>query len=252
MNIQKAALENAMWQSRKMLTKVQNMQLSYWKTQKKLSNDRIQIAQKALDAVCHKFTLLNIHLEALWSISSSARNEILLVMENSINSHQWNDLDKTLGSLSLEAFLFQARSFLDIYQKYCLAVMNKDVVQMSKDDFIKTLNKVDIEYIEKAQKIKTYFEDIVYGEPVKNFKDADIFECCGWGTIVRELRNKIAHQNFIKYSYEGSEVLRQVKLDWPSLRGVTYERFAQLIDNGLFALITSASEILYEQEWVSG
>lgn len=253
MDIQKETIANIIWNSNKVLNKVQSMQKAYLMANKgNYTDENLQLIQNALNAVCHKFTLSIIHLEAIWHISTSARNEILTDFENSIVVHSWDDIDKTLGSLQLEAFLFQTRSFLDIYQKYCLTVMGKEVVQISKDDFIKQLSKVDAKYTNTALKIKTYFEEVVYCDIVANLNEASPFECKGWGKLIRNLRNKIAHQNFIKYSYDGTEVIHQIKLDWPSLKGVTYDRFGQLIHNGVFALVQETSSVLYEQEWISG
>src|SRR5690349_9175856 len=74
---------------------------------------------KGLEATVHKFTLSCIHLDLLWKQSDASRTEIISDFANSVSGHKWSDARRTLGSLFLESFLFQIKSFLDVYQKYC-------------------------------------------------------------------------------------------------------------------------------------
>jgi len=92
----------------------------------------------------------------------------------------------------------------------------------------------------KSARLHCYFKKNVFSED-------------GWGTLLKGLRDKIAHQEHLRSSYEGSEKLfGKVLLDWPTLRGKTFDRFCQEIENGMFNMIRETSPILFDLEWKSG
>jgi hypothetical protein len=228
------------------LEKISKLHDAYLDEKKSLYNhESIIKITKAFGFIKHKSTLLTIHLEGLWKESEIARREILLDYDNSTKEHRWTDIDKTIGSLRLEAFLFQAKAFLDAYVMYCLLLLK--VRNLPK----KTLSKFEVfedvprEFTNPAQKVKDYFSKIVYGSNI----DWGPLGSNGWGRVVKSMRDKIAHTYYINSDSEGVEVIQDIILKWPTLRGMTYERFCQSVENGIFYMIVEISEILYEVDW---
>lgn len=195
---------------------------------------------KGLETVAHKFTLSTIHLEFLWKQSEASRTEIIFDLTNSVSEHKWNDARRTLGSLFLESFLFQIKSFIDVYQKYCCLILgiekpNYDGIEA----FYKILSKVQQEHMVKADFVSEYFKDEIFGE-----------SC--WGKMVKDLRDKIAHFDFVRYNYNGTEIIQDTLLNWPTLRGLTYDRFCQDVENNVFYMLTKISPVIYQLPWKSG
>lgn len=202
------------------------------------SDLQVENVRKTLEAVLFKHTLILVHLEVLWQNSEKSRTEILRDYENSIVHHKWNDVEKMMNSLELESFLFQVRAFLNIYQIYCSQVLGNTKILNKTKEFYSYLDNTDGLFKVKSERVKKYFCEVVY---VKH----------GWGDLTKSLRDRIAHYDFIRYNYEGNEIVHDVLLDWPTLKGLTYERFGQDVANGIFYMITNVSEILYDVEWQS-
>lgn len=203
-----------------------------------------------LKVVTYKFHLVNLNLEQLWALSHSKRNQFLFVLENAIEKLEVSDDELLLISFVLEGFLFQARAFLDFYMLYiCLCLKADHPVHMSTNKFFKALDKIEQDPLaEKALEVKKYFTSKVFGT-----SDWEGLNPNNWGDLLRSLRDKIAHKDRLYPSYESDEVLAGgVLFDWPTLRGITYDRFCQYTQNGIFSLLTDVSPILYELEWMPG
>jgi len=79
-----------------------------------------------------------------------------------------------------------------------------------------------------------------------------IFNDGQWGDLLRSLRDKIAHQEHLIPSYEGTEKLGETLLNWPTIQGRTFDRLCQDIENGMFELVQELFPILFDLEWISG
>jgi hypothetical protein len=120
---------------------------------------------------------------------------------------------------------------------------------MSRRKFFKALKKAQEEpFKRKAEWIKRYFDTRIFGS-----SDWEGMNPNDWGTLLKSLRDKIAHKDRLHPSFDSEEVLvGEVLFDWPTLRGITRDRFCQYIQNGMFAIFTDVSPVLYELEWKPG
>ena len=206
------------------------------------SKKEVQTILQCQNALLFKFALTTIFLEFLWKRSEANRQEISFSIENSIFKHEWQDSEKILGSAFLEGFLFEARSFLDIFERFCCLILKYTRPnQKGTDGFYKILdNKIDNIFKEKATKIKDIFRDEVFADNK-------------WGKLLKDLRDKIAHFDILNYNYEGDEFIYGTLLDWPTIHKKTYERFLQeKILNELFMFMSSMTSILFDIDWIAG
>lgn len=233
------------------LQKLQAMQEIYLQKHPGLySEEELQHIRYYLKAVAYKFHLANLSLEQLWSLSDTKRQELLYALENSLDRLDVSDDELLLISFVLEGFLFQARAFLDFYMLYiCLFLKTGHQGSISKERFFKALNKVKEDpFAEKAKWVHDYFNNKVFGTP-----DWTGLNPNDWGSLLQSLRDKIAHRDRLRPAFNSGETLiRKVLFDWPTLKGITYDRFCQYMQNGMFALFTDVSPVLYELEWKPG
>lgn len=214
------------------------------------THEEIQQVEYYFKTVVYKFHLANLSLEQLWSLSEVKRQELFHALENSLDRLDVSDDELLLISFVFETFLFQARSFLDFYMLYlCVFLKTGYQGRMSKDRFFKALDMVTQEpFLQKAELIRNYFSTKVFG-----CSDWTGLNPNDWGTLLRSLRDKIAHRDRLHPSFDGSETLSgKVLFDWPTLREITYDRFCQYMDNGMFAIFTDVAPMIYELEWKSG
>lgn len=211
------------------------------KTRGLYSKERIKEIKDILSATRFKYFLSFAHLEELWALSESHRFILPNLIENSVKEHKWEEDDHTLGSMFLEAFLFQARAFIDIFMRAISLIMNEDPpVYMSYDKFKKLMKSVKGDnFKDRAHNVLAIFENDVFGENK-------------WGFILKSLRDKIAHRDQIKPRYEGEEEICSIRLDWPTIRKMTFDRFAQDIQNGIFNLIRNTASHIFCLDWKSG
>lgn len=203
-----------------------------------------------LKAVSYKFYLATLSLEQLWALSYTKREELLYALQNSLDKLECSDDEVLLSSFALESFLVQGKAFLDFYMLYiCLVLRTGHKGSISTDKFQKELQKVQREpFATKAHKVRDYFDTKVFRP-----RDGKDFVRGDWGTLLQSLRDKIVHRDLLRPSFESSEtLLDKVLFDWPTLQGMTYERFCQMMQNGMFCLITDVSPILYNLEWKAG
>lgn len=201
-------------------------------------------------SVSVKFYLATLHLEQLWSLSHASRGGLLSALENSLDRLEWSDDEKVLGSFALEGFVIQAWTFVYFYMHYILLVLRSEYRgSMTKNKFQRELVKIRQQrFAEKARRVEEYFDTRVFGRPSTTGLVSN-----DWGTLLESLRTKVTHRDRLRASYEGTEtLLDKVLLDWPTLRGETYDRFCQQMQNGMFYMITDLSSILYELEWKAG
>ncbi len=213
------------------------------------SDEEKEFVRYYLRASIYKFYLANLSLEQLWALSVNKRFELFDAIKNSLDSLDCSDDELLLISLSFEEFLFIARSFLDFYMLYiCIFIPTGHRGKISRKIFFKALANVKEPYLEKAEAISAYFDTNVFGS--SEFGD---WNPKNWGTLLISLRDKIAHRDIIRPSFDSDETLAQdILFNWPTLQGTTYERFCQYIGNGIFTMLRDVSPILYELEWKAG
>ena len=198
--------------------------------------------KKCLNALLFKFTLTILFLELLWKQSEINRENIATTLDNSIIFHNWSDSEKILGSAFLEGTLFEARAFLDIYERFCCLLFKYSKPNTAGTQaFYRILeNKINEPFKKNAKEVSHIFQTEVFGEEK-------------WGNKLKSLRDKIAHFDIINPNFEGAEVVNGILLDWPTLNKKTYDRFLQEnVLNELFLFMTSMAKILFGIEWMPG
>ncbi len=231
--------------------KLQAMQDAYFsKTSVKYSAEERETIQHYLDSLTHKSHMATLALEQLWALNHDKRNEIWEAIKFSLDTLKVDDNELTIISFAFETFLFHARAYIDFYMLYiCYFLKTGHEGSINHGKFLKELGGVNQSQLaEKANKILEYFDTRVYA------KDAGkSFVPSNWGTLITSLRDKVAHRDIIKPSFESKETLaHKILLDWPTIRGMTYARFHQDMQNGMDFLIQDISGILYDIKWIPG
>lgn len=204
-----------------------------------------------MNSVAYKSFLVRIAIEQLQTVKFGRIEESLWpAIENNLNSMDCSDDEQIIISFALESFLFEARSFLDIYMIFICLLLKTGFTSghMSKGKFEKELSKsIDPLLSEKAIWVKSYFDNEVFGE--ENDREAVIFRK-DWGQLVKSLRDKIAHRDIIRQSFESKEeFIFNIRLEWPTLKKFTYHTLAETIGNGIHALFYKVLCHIYESNW---
>ena len=120
---------------------------------------------------------------------------------------------------------------------------------ISTEKFFKALGRVQQSpFAEKARKVRDYFDTRVFGS-----SDWEGLDPNDWGSLLTSLRDKVAHRDRLRPSFDSEETLiGKVLFDWPTLKSITYDRFCQYMQNGMFAFFTDVSPVLYGLEWKAG
>ena len=79
-----------------------------------------------------------------------------------------------------------------------------------------------------------------------------IFSDGQWGDLLRSLRNIITHLKPLTPSYEGTEKINEILLNWPTIQERTFDRLCQDMENGMFEMVCEVFPILFDLEWISG
>lgn len=231
--------------------KVELMQHIYLQKHSDLySTDEKRQIQYYLKAVLYKFQLSACTLEQLWSMSHSKRDDVYLAIANGLDRLDCTDEELLAVSLVFEEYLFIARSFLDFYMLYlCLVLKTGHEGSISLEKFYSSLKRSNIDrLVTDVSKVDSYFQTKVFAESSKDWLAPE-----NWGALIKSLRDKISHRDIIKRSFDSEETLLDaVTFDWPTLRGMTYDRFCQYMENGMFTMLTNVSSIIYGLEWIPG
>lgn len=197
--------------------------------------------RQGLHAVEFKNVLAHTHLEELWALSMDCRWSLVDLITNSVGKQVWSDEEHIIGAMHLEAFVVQARAFLNVYMYYICLLMNiAQPGEMTRDKFRRSLQKISDPRLHKtATQMTAYFETVVFGDGQ-------------WGKLIKDIRDKIVHRESLRPSFHGEEVVLGFLLDWPTIRSMTFEHFAQQFANGSFELLRSTTPILLELEWKAG
>jgi hypothetical protein len=215
------------------------------------TTEELSQLQYYLRAVIYKFHLATLSLEQLWSLSHTKRDELLEALENSLDRLECSDDELLLMSFALEGFLLQGKAFLDFYMLYlCLFLRTGHAGSISRSKFNKAMEGVgENGFAEKVKLVKDYFDTRVFGEFDRRFA----LSPDNWGTLLTSLRDKIAHRDRLRPSFDSEETLvDKVLFDWPTIQGITYDRFCQYMQNGMFSLFEDVSPIICDLEWKPG
>ena len=233
------------------LEKIPHMQRIYIQNNRSLySDDDEQELKSSLSAILFKFRLTNYALLQVWSIRDNKTKEFLYNnFANSSKSFDCTNDEQFLYSALLEQFLFQGRAFLDFYMIYIILLLKvDDRGYVNKKKFEKLLQSAQPPFDSKASTALKYFQENVFGEEV----DRGVVQA-NWGSLLKSLRDKIAHRDMIKHAFKSDESLFDgTPIDLPTIRDLTYDRFCQNMHNGMFFLFTELLPLLYDLEWKAG
>jgi hypothetical protein len=202
-----------------------------------------------LKAVSLKYYLASLSVEQLQAVRHNRINEeILHVLENSLDTLDCSDDDTLMVSYALECFLFQTVAFLDLYMLHvCLLLRTGHRGKMTKARFFRELGGVqEGPWVSKARWVEEYFASKVFSEQYN--PNSWVRE--DWGTLATSLRDRIAHRDIVRPSYDSQETLiADVRLEWPTLQEMTYHAFCEMVRAGMRSLFYDVSAFLYDLDW---
>ncbi len=212
--------------------------------------EEIKLIRYYMQTTLYKFHLAGMSLEQLWLLSMLKRNELWVAIDNSINKLDISDQELNMISFVFENFLFQSKSFLDfmmIFINLVLKTNHKGFISQKKFyKYLKSQN--DNHFSEKAKNVINYFNTYVFGNGKSNGLSPN-----NWGTILTELRDKVTHRDKIRPAFNSSELLHdKILFNWPTIKDLTYDRFYQYIQNGMFGLLSEVFPIIFNLKWISG
>lgn len=235
------------------ILKLIEMQEAYFRKASTMYSDKEKDkCRYYLKALIHKFHLANLSLEQLWALCDNKRIEIYEAVELSLNKMEISDNEMALISFTFETFMFHARAYIDFYMLYiCYLLQTGHTGYINIKKFQRAMEKIGDPSVQiKASQAKNYFENEVFGQ---GGNSTGGFSTKDWGNLIISIRDKIAHRDLVQPSFDSQEKLaEQIVLELPTIKGMTYERFIQTMQNGMYELIQNMAEILYEIKWVPG
>ncbi len=215
----------------------------------KFEERRIKQIRYYLKTVLYKYLLVNLSLEQLWALSEVKNTNLSNVLENSMTTLKTSDDEILLIAFAFEGVLFQAMACLEFYLLYLSFFLELKPVdyrgKITKEKFLKELDKIPKEKkTQKTMNIEDYLIRKIFGKD-----EDDLWHKNNWGNLLISLRNKIAHRDRVRPSFNSDDVMIDGKhSDWPTINKITYERFTQSLSNGIFCMIKNLSQILYKTE----
>jgi len=196
------------------------------------SIERTRDITDKIHACTLKLFLSLLHLELLHSHNLHSRSNSVECLQNSLDTLSWDDEDKVLGSLFLESYLFQSQALVELWMYYICLVLNiKNPVQITYTEFKRMMNQIADP---RAAQLQEYFSNH-YNDPES------------WINILKSIRDKIAHRDYLRESYLGEHatLFDKLTLEFPKLRRKDYNDFSEMMTQSLFTMIEETSEILY-------
>lgn len=214
--------------------------------------EEVGYVQYYLDTLLFKSQLAYFGLEQLWEVREAIVDaNILDIFSNSVTSIQLTNSEEFFQAYVLEQFLYQSRSYLDIFMLYLAHILRTGHRHsMSVDKFYSVMPKANPDVLSnKSTLVVQYFRENVFSSENK----VTFAITPNWGELLRSLRDKIAHRDRIKISNNSRDrIMHDILLDIPTLKDMTYEKFCQTIENGMYELIRDLFPILYDLEWQAG
>ena len=194
-------------------------------------------ALKSIDALMWKLSAAGIHLERLWEYNESAAMKRLLENANQYNFDPKRFTDKEVAYLTLEfeAYLIQARAFINVAQIHTLdACRIKFGGQLTNEKYKKTVKNAPSDVSERLVSAHDYFKNDVFGSEK-------------WGALLKGLRDRVVHFDRIRPSVSVNSDAEHL-----NVAGLTLERLAQDFENGHYDLLVDVIAPIWEREWIPG
>ena len=201
-----------------------------------------------------KFQLANLSLEQLWIMSENnvkVEEYMYEIIRNCIISLDLTNSKIFLQSRTFEQYVFLGRSCLEFYMLYLVHLLRLEQKgNMTIDKFYKALLRAETDSSSgKATCVKDYFETKIFSSD----REIDIISPSNWGTILKLIRDKIAHRDRIGTTNADREnAINDIFSHFPTLRDLTYDRFCQAMENGMWFMIHDLFPVLYDMEWQAG
>ena len=233
--------------------KLNAMEAIYLSNNPIYSDTEIRRMKYFREAFSYKFQLSTLYLEELWSLTHIGDYQITLkdVLGNIFDTHQFVNDGLLLPSFVFEGFIVQGSTFLDFYMLYMCSIFKIDETKrLNGKKFLNALELVvDDPYRDRAQKVRQYFEENVFGE-----RENKTIITNNWGELLRRLRNSIVHRDILIPDFENNvTLLEKIIGQWTENDvDLPCSRFSQDVQNVIFYLITTLAGIVYDLEWKPG
>lgn len=209
-----------------------------------------EILNIRLNHVLDKFFFASISEEQLHSLKlGKIDNSLKDIFEKNITSLDYSNNESLISSYLLENFLFESRSFLNIYKIYiCLLLKTGYSNQtMKKDEFYKQLTRTPEILKQKSTLVYEYFTTHVFADISED--ETSIYRN-DWGTILVALRDKIAHRDILVYSNESNEKIAfDILINSPTIKSIPIHHFASTISNEMHKLLYDVLSNLFDMKW---
>ncbi len=200
-----------------------------------------------------KYYLTILSLEQCNALFNAKRYTVVELMHVEMPRLQFSNSDLILARHSLECFLFEAGSFLDMFMLYITLLLRLDFEgDMTRSKFFSTLRNAQKRknaILPKVGLIEAYFNTKVFAE--KSSEAAPIRE--DWGKLLKELRNRVAHRDIIRVKpTDDVKVHGAILEDWPTLQSLHYNKFCEHISGACFSLFEDLAPTLFDLDWKVG
>lgn len=205
------------------------------------SKPEINFIEESLNALCLKHTYFAYASSSLWALSEHKRDHISYPESTPIEVSQLSQSEALFYCTTFELAIYEARSLIEFTMNFCSAIMRYQPLIIGLSEFNKKWNNnIEPPFTEKAQVLWSYFNDEVFGKGK-------------WGNELRSIRDKIAHKTTIKLNREGREHILNVRLDWPTIKENTCDRFVQeSVVNHIHYMTMDVFELLLGIKWQPG
>lgn len=197
-----------------------------------------EVALRSIDALVWKLTAAGVHLERLWENREAFALHQLIsqVLTGNSSSRRFTDKEVAFLTAEFEAYLFQARAFINVAQIHTLdACRVRFGGQLTNEKYAKAISSAPEEVKDRLVKALNYFTCEVFGRGK-------------WGSLLKSLRDRVAHFDRIRPSRitltEGAEDL--------TVTGLSLDWLAQSFENGVYDLLVNVIAPMWEREWVPG
>lgn len=233
------------------IEQLRGMQIAYFKSNIGMySIDETEFINQKLDAVLDKFKSFSFWLEQIWRLSRAHKDRI----HESGEPIELTEYEQFILRTYLNAFLFESRAFMDFIMYYALLVLKSSVspkTHMTRKVFRSELRTIQNEpFSTKARRLEHLFEKHKLLD-----EDSD-----SWFGLLRSLRDRIAHRDYLRESFAGHETLmslqgqhlKHISFDWLTINGMTYDRLCQGFQNEIFVLLEESAPLLFDIKWQPG
>ena len=197
-----------------------------------------RIALRSINALVWKLTASGIHLERLWENRESfARQQLISkTLDGVPEPKRFSDKEVAFLTAEFEAYLLQARAFISVAQIHTLDACRVPFGgQLTNQKYDKAVKKAPMDVSDRLARAHNYFTQSVFGRGK-------------WGSILKSLRDRVAHFDRMRPSKlasgEGSEEL--------TVTGLSLERLAQDFENGTYDLLVNVIAPIWERDWLPG